>query len=486
MTDPEFDVVVRGGTVVTADGVVGADSRPDIGITGGRIARIGGPMRGVRELDAAGCVVLPGGVDVHVHLATTGSGSADGFVDDVPTGTRAAAAGGVTTVGHMAFPVAPGESLRSATARDLAACAGSAAVDYLVHPSFVLPDEHTLDDVTALARSGHRSLKTVTLFLDRGGAAMVQAIALAGSLGMLTMVHCEDGPLIDFATQALVAAGRGATRYYPESRPDITELSAVHRVIAICELTGAPVYLVHLSGRRALDAARQARARGLPVYTETRPVYLELTADVHAEPDGGKYAGMPPVRTAADVDALWAGLADGSVDTVASDHAPWRLADKTDPAVNVATLPKGIAELETMLPLLYADGVATGRMSVERFAAVTATNPARLFGLYPRKGVIAVGSDADLVVLDPALRRVIDGSTMVSASGYSVYDGRETAGWPRYVIGRGEILVDGDGVHARPGRGVLLGQGPVRPPIRAARAVSAGTSPGMPDAPLEA
>ena len=453
-----FDLAVRGGTVVTPGGI----SRADIGITGGAIAGIGDGLRGARELDAAGCVVLPGAVDVHVHLATT---PAAGFVDDVATGTRAAAAGGVTTVGHMAFPEVEGETMAAATARDVAACAADAAVDFLVHPSFVLPDEHTLDDIAELARAGHRSLKTVTLFLDRGGAEVVAAIELAGRSGMLTMVHCEDGPLIDHATHALIDSGRGAVQHYPDSRPEITELAAVQRVIAICELTGAPVYLVHLSGARALRAARDARASGLPVYTETRPVYLELTADVHGAADGAKYAGMPPLRTRHDVDALWRGLADGSIDTVASDHAPWSLSDKIDPTLDVAGVRKGIAELETMVPLLYADGVAAGRIDLARLAAVTSTNPARLFGLYPRKGAISVGSDADLVVLDPLRRRVIDGRRMISRAGYSVYDGRDTAGWPRYVIGRGEILVDDGEVLARPGRGRVLTQGPVLEPI---------------------
>jgi dihydropyrimidinase len=453
-----FDVAVRGGAVVTPHGVV----RADIGVTAGVIAAVGERLPGALELDATDCVVLPGVIDVHVHLATTASA---GFVDDVATGTRAAAAGGVTTVGHMAFPEVEGETMAAATARDLAACAADAAVDFLVHPSFALPDEYTLDDIVALARSGHRSLKTVTLFFDRGGAEMVAAFDLAGRSGMLTMVHCEDGPLIDHATHALLDAGRGSVQHYPNSRPDVTELAAVQRVIAICELTGAPVYLVHLSSARALHAARDARARGLPVYTETRPVYLELTADVHAAPDGAKYAGMPPLRTRNDVDALWRGLADGDVDTVASDHAPWALADKIDPTLDVAGVRKGIAELETMLPLLYADGVAAGRIGLTRLAAVTSTNPARLFGLYPRKGVIAVGSDADLVVLDPALSRVIDGRTMISRAGYSVYDGRETAGWPRFVIGRGEVLADAGGVRARRGHGRPLAQGPVLAPL---------------------
>ena len=462
MPDTGDQLVVRGGTVVTA----GGRGRADVVVREGRIAAVtepGGPgtAAGVRELDATGCFVLPGGIDVHVHLATAPTGPGDGFVDDVITGSRAAIAGGITTIGPMAFPEAEGETLLEATARDLAACARDAAVDYVVHPGFVVPDDSTLADIAALAAAGHRSLKTATLFLDQRGSDLVGAVALAGSLGMLTMIHCEDGALIGQRTAALVATGRGGLAHYPLSRPDVTESVAVDRAIAICEITGAPVYLVHVSSRRALASARDARARGLPVFVETRPIYLNLTDEVHAADDGGKFVGMPPVRTSEDREALWSGIADGSVHTLASDHAPWRLAEKIDPSLDVSTARKGVAELETMLPMLYSEGVATGRITLERFVAISATNPARLFGLYPRKGTVAVGADADLLVLDPSEVRTIDGATAQSAAGYSVYDGRRVAGWPRYVIGRGEILLDDDGLHAQPGRGRLQAQGPM-------------------------
>jgi dihydropyrimidinase len=465
MADAGKDLVVRGGTVVTA----GGRGRADVVVRDGRIAAVVGPDgptsdRTGRDLDATGCFVLPGGIDMHVHLATVPMGPGDGFVDDVLTGSRAAIAGGITTFGPMAFPESDGETMLAATRRDLDVCAREAAVDYLVHPAFVVPDDHTRSDIEALAAAGHRSVKTATLFLDQRGADLVAAVALAGRLGMLTMIHCEDGALIDYATAALVAGEQGGLEHYPLSRPDVTESVAVERAIAICEITGAPIYLVHLSSARALAAARAARARGLRVFTETRPIYLNLTEQVHALPDAGKFVGMPPVRTAADRDALWQGIADGAVHTVASDHAPWRLAEKIDPALDVASARKGVAELETMLPMLYADGVATGRISLERFVAVTATNPARLFGLYPRKGTIAVGADADLLVLDPSLRRTVDGASGQSNAGYSVYDGRLVAGWPRFVVGRGQVLLDGDGIHADPGRGRLQAQGGLQAP----------------------
>jgi dihydropyrimidinase len=216
------------------------------------------------------------------------------------------------------------------------------------------------------------------------------------------------------------------------------------------------VYIVHLSSALALTSARRAQAAGLPVFVETRPVYLHLTGEVLAEPDGGKYIGSPPLREPGDVAALWAALADGTIHTLGSDHAPWLLADKTDPALDVTNARQGVADLETLMPMLFSAGVATGRLSLPRFVELTSTAAARLFGLYPRKGTIAVGSDADLVVLDPQARKVIDGRSMQSRAGYSVYDGMTVTGWPRYTVSRGEVVLDGGEVAAPPGRGQWL------------------------------
>jgi dihydropyrimidinase len=293
---------------------------------------------------------------------------------------------------------------------------------------------------------------------------MIEAVRIAGLHGMLTLIHCEDGALVRFAGERLLAAGGGGLADWAASRPVPAERAAVERAVAICEATGSPVYIVHLSSEPALRAARRGRARGLPVFVETRPLYLHLTSEALAEPDGAKYIGAPPLREAEDVEALWAGLADGSVDTLGSDHAPWRLADKLDDSLDVTTARQGVADLETMLPMLFSAGVSTGRVSLHRFVSLTSTSPARLFGLYPRKGTIAVGSDADLLVLDPQLRRMIDGSSMRSRAGYSAYDGREICGWPRFTISRGDVVLEDGQVLARPGRGLWLRRGPTAPP----------------------
>ncbi len=458
IAEVECDLVVRGGTVVTA----GSSAECDVGISEGRISQLGGSPRGRREIDAADALVLPGGLDMHVHLSSPEppEPGVPAWVDDFRSGSRAAIAGGVTTIGNMTFQ-RDGESLRQALDRDLAAAADGAAVDYVLHPVLDDPSPESLAELPVLAAGGHQSLKIFMIFpaFETHADEMLAAIRTAGYSGTLTMLHCEDGALVRAAGQRLLAQGRGGLADWAGSRPVLAERAAVERAVAICEATGSPIYIVHLSSRDALDSARRAQARGLPVFVETRPLYLYLTSELLQQPDGGKYIGCPPLREPADAEALWAGLADGSVHTLGSDHAPWSLRDKTDASLDVTTARPGVADLETILPMLFSEGVRTGRISLPRLIELTSTNPARLFGLYPRKGTIAVGSDADLVVLDPQLRRTIDGRTMQSNADYSVYDGREVHGWPRFTISRGDVVLADGEIMAEPGRGQWLSQG---------------------------
>jgi dihydropyrimidinase len=446
--------VIRGGTVVTP----GATAECDLGITGAVISQLGGSMRAREELDARGALVLPGGLDMHVHLSDAEAPPGEpAWVDDFASGSAAAIAGGVTTVGNMTFPV-KGDSLHQALARDLEAAKDTAAVDYVLHPVLYGHMSGALAELPLLAGEGHRSVKLfmTSADFDEHAGTMVEAVKVAGESGLLTLIHCEDGALVRFANQQLLAAGRGSLAEWAASRPVAAERSAVERAVAICETTGSPIYIVHLSSAEALAAARAGRARGLPVFVETRPLYLYLTSTALADPRGGRFIGAPPLREPGDVAALWAGLADGSIDTLGSDHAPWLLEDKIDPALDVTTARQGVADLETMLPMLFSEGVRSGRISLGRFVALTAANPARLFGLYPRKGTIAVGSDADILILDPQISKKVDGRVMQSKAGYSAYDGHEVHGWPRFTVSRGElVLADGE-VLAQPGRGQWL------------------------------
>ena len=429
-------------------------------------------MTGRGELGARGLLLIPGGIDAHVHLVSAVLAGLLGqqepvWVDDFWTGSLAAIAGGITTIGNMSFAL-PGESITAAIAREMAGASAEAAVDWFLHPVLAGLGDGTAAEIAALAADGHTSIK---VFLSdpeyaAGMPGLAEAIAAAGRARSLTLVHCEDAGILAETGRELIGSGRGAVRHFPDARPVRAEVEAVDEAIALTRRTGAPVYIVHLSSAAALDRCRQARAAGLPVYVETRPLYLHLTRERFAEPDAAKYVGAPPLRDQSDRDALWRGLGAGDVDTVCSDHAPWTLAAKLDPALDVVTARQGVADLETLMPMLFSEGVVTGRISLDQFVELTSANAARLFGLYPRKGAIAVGSDADLALWDPKERRVIDGAQMRSRAGYSVYDGWTVQGWPRFVIRRGEVVLADGSCIAQPGQGRWVRRDPVGRPSR--------------------
>lgn len=452
-----MDLVIRGATVVTA----GGRGQLDIGIAKGRIVQLGGRPSGAREIDAGGLIATPGGVDPHVHLTPpTRSASGWRWVDDFESGTRAALAGGVTTVGNISFPE-PGETLADAIDRDRAEAGRLSLTDFFLHPVLMEPDAANLESIAPLHRDGHTSVKIFLSFrrFDRNVPQYLEAMRRVAAAGGVALVHCEDAAIIDCCCNLLREQGRTDPRFYPEARPVQAEVVATQRAVGFAETTGCPTYVVHLASARALEACHDGRARGVPVYVETRPLYLHLTRDRFDEPDGAKYAGAPPLRESIDVDAMWAGLRFGAIDTLATDHAPWALADKLDPAQSAMELRQGVADLETCLPMLYSAGVRRDRLSLEQFVAVTSTNPAKLFGLYPRKGSIVVGGDADLVLWDPETTRRVDGASMHSRADFSPYDGWRVTGWPRYTISRGDVVIDDGVVGASAGRGRLVRRG---------------------------
>ncbi len=456
-----LDVVIRGGRVATVDAV----SEADIGVANGVVAAIGRDLQGDRVIDATGMLVLPGGVDAHVHLSQPpGEDDEPRWVDDFTSGSAAAFAGGITTLGAMSFPT-PGETPRATLAREGDLVRAQALADIFLHPVLGALTPEALDDIPRLRAEGCASIKIflVAHDFDRQGGAVLDAVRRAGAHGLLTLLHCEDHAIIADATARLLAQGRGAVRYAAEAAPVVSEVVATQRAVAIAEATGAPVYIVHLSSARALAVCAEAQARGLPVYVETRPLYLHLTEERLAEQDGPKYLGQPPLRRQTDVDALWAGLTAGSIHTVCSDHAPWSLAAKLDPTLDVANARPGVENLQTLRPLLYSEGVRGGKLSLGRFIALTATNAAKLMGLYPRKGTIAVGGDADLVIFDPERTRKVSAAMLKSRADYSVYEGWEVTGWPVVTLSRGEVVFEDDLVIGRPGRGLLLSRTATRP-----------------------
>ena len=457
-----MDLVIKHGTVAAASGA----SVTDVGIDGGRIVQLGGTMSGTREIDAEGMFVLPGGVDAHVHLSPPRTGPGiNSWTDDFEIGSRAALAGGVTTVGNMSFP-RKGEQMAEGLHRDIDDAQANSLTDFFQHPVLLDPDETAMAQIPELAASGHPSIKIFLSFkrFDRNVEGFLRAMRVAAAAGSVVLLHCEDAALMGCCGELVREAGLTEPRHYPETRPVVAERIATERAVGFCEISGAATYIVHLSSQAALDTCRAGRARGLPLYVETRPIYLHLERSRFDEPDGAKYAGAPPLREEQDRDALWAGVADGTVSTVATDHAPWTLEQKLDPSLGPAELRQGMAELETAMPMLWSLGVARNRISLARFVEVTSSNPAKLFGMYPQKGCIAPGSDADLVVLDPAETRVIDGASMHSASGYSPYDGWKITGWPKFTISRGDVVAERSSVDGAPGRGLLVPRRPFERP----------------------
>lgn len=452
---PEMDLVLRGGTIVTADG----RSTVDVGIKGEAIAQIGGTMRGRREVLLDGAMVTPGGVDPHVHLTCSDSTPHEpAWVDDFESGSAAALAGGVTTIGNMSF-VLPSEAVLTRLGLEAAQAEQQAMADVFLHPALLSPSPSAAAELSETARRGFTSLKFFMCFpsFDSFAAQFQLAMESAAAAGSITLIHCEDLATIECCVTRLSRENKRSLRHFAESRPVLAELVATQRAIAMCEATGAPTYIVHLSSARALEACVEARRRGLPLYVETRPLYLHHTSEHYHAHDGPLFVAQPPLRETTDREALWAGLADGSIDTLGSDHAPWTRDLKMDVALDVGNLRSGVAELDTMLPLFFTEGVLGGRLTPERFVAVTSTNAARLFGLYPRKGTIAVGSDADLVVWETRQQgRVIENQRLQSRAGHSVYEGQKVLAWPRLTIRRGEIVYEDGRVLAAPGSGRVL------------------------------
>jgi dihydropyrimidinase len=456
-----LDLVVRGGTVVTADATFAAD----VGIRGERIALLGEGLFADRVMDASGLLVMPGAIDPHTHFDTMIGG--DPTADDYESGSRAAAAGGITTFVNFAFQE-PGTGLRETVEVELAKAEGRAHLDFALHVVVTDPDREDLaEEVRRLVADGFPSLKVFTAVhgLELRREQLLRVFQAAAEAGAVVAVHAEDGPLVSHLTQRLLAAGKTGVEHLPAARPPESEALAVAGVSAYGRATGCPLYIVHLSCAAALDEVRAARSRGTQVFVETRPAYLYLDESVYSLPgrEGNKFVTWPPLRTPEDQRALWGGLASGEIQTYATDHTTWMRAQKMAADRNFDQIPGGIANVQTSIGMLYSDGVGRGRISANRFVQVVSTNPARLFGLWPRKGAIAVGSDADLVLIDPERTFRITESEMESRSDFDPYDGRSCRGWPVTTISRGEVIVEEGRVQSRPGRGRLLRRGPFEP-----------------------
>ena len=461
MSAVDFDLVVRNAVVATASDTFEAD----IAVSGGRIVQLGkGLAAGRREIDASGRVVTPGGVDAHCHLDQPMAPPVR-MADDFDTGTRSAACGGTTTVIPFAAQV-KGESLRAAVDDYHRRSDGRAHVDYSFHLIVSDPTPEVLsNELPALIREGYTSFKIYMTYddlkLDDG--QILDVLDIARQHGAMAMVHAENADCIEWLTKRLEAAGRTAPRFHAHSRPMLVEREATHRAIALSELVDVPILIVHVSGREAIEQIRWARAHGLKVFAETCPQYLFLTAEDLGIDDsykGARCICSPPPRDKQNQQVIWDGLADGLFTVFSSDHAPFNFdsPEGKKPGGNEVPfrhIPNGIPGLETRMPLLYSEGVLGGRITLNRFVELTATQPAKAYGLHPRKGTIAVGSDADLVIWDER-DLVLTNSMLHHAVDYTPYEGQRLRAWPGLTLLRGEVVWDGTQFIGTPGRGQFL------------------------------
>jgi dihydropyrimidinase len=455
-----LDLAIVGATVVTPSAVAPAD----VGVIAEKIASIAPPgalESAQRTIDARGMLLIPGAVDPHTHL------DAEMFrmhtIDDFESGTAAAAAGGVTTIIDYAFQP-QGGSLADAIEKWNGKARGRAIIDYGFHVAILDPSPETIAEIPRIVERGVTSFK---IFMMQGFEArardFLRAFKAAGDSGALLAIHAEDEHLIRFCTERLLAAGNDGVEHFAASRPPLSEAAAVRRALAMTELSAAPAYFVHLSSREAVDEVR--RARGRVALAETRPIYLYLTEERFLETNGAKYVGYPPLRSAEHRDALWSALADGTIDVVATDHCSWTLERKVSASRFTRMVP-GMSNLETLVPMLYSEGVAKGRITIPRWVDLTATNAAKIFGMYPRKGAIVEGADADLVVFDPNRKVTINSAEMHSRADYDPFEGFEVTGWPTMTISRGVPIVTNRKVEAPAGRGDFIARARFSPTWR--------------------
>ena len=456
-----FDTIIRNGTVVTASDTF----RCDVGIRNGRITAMAENLDVADEIiEASGLYVMPGGIDSHVHLAQP---SGDGIVmaDDFASGTLSAAFGGNTTV--MPFCLQEkGSTLREALKAYHVKAEGECYVDVSFHIIVTDPTSHVLgQELPALVADGYTSIKVFMTYenLRLRDDEILATLDSARTSGALVMVHCENEDAIRFLIGRHEANGEIAAKYHATSRPVAAEREATHRALSLAEIVDTPIVIVHVSNREALEEIQRARARGSKVAGETCPQYLMLTADDldTTELDGAKFVCSPPPRDAESQIACWEGLQSGTFDLFSSDHCPFRYEDDAGKLNekgkrNFRWIPNGIPGVETRLPILFSEGVSKARINLNQFVALSSTNHAKLYGLYPRKGTIAIGSDADIALWDPQKEVVITNPILHHGADYTPYEGLLVTGWPVRVMVRGRTVTHGDALVGEKGLGGYL------------------------------
>jgi dihydropyrimidinase len=452
--------LVKNGTVVTASDRYEADIFIDKGV----ISLIGQGLNLPADevVDASGKLVMPGGIDVHTHLDMPFGGT--NSADDFETGTVAAAHGGTTTIVDFAIQNF-GEGLYPAFEGWMKRAEGKAVIDYAFHMIVRELTDQVSHDMDKMAR--HEGITSFKLFMAYPGvfqvddATIFRALLKTKENGGLICMHAENGGVIDTLVKDALRRGQTAPKYHALTRPTRAEGEATGRAIALAEMAGVPIYIVHLSCSDALEKVKQARDQGLPAYAETCPQYLFLSYEDYERPgfEGAKYVMSPPLREKWNQDALWKGLAKNDLQVVSTDHCPFCMNEPPQKQLgqgDFSKIPNGAPGIETRLMLLWDGGVRAGYIDPHRFVEIVSTNPAKMFGLWPKKGTVAVGSDGDLVLFDADKRTVLSASTHHMRVDYNPYEGREVTGGPAVVLSRGEVIVDHGALKAKPGRGQFV------------------------------
>ncbi len=457
---PRLDLVIRNGTVITAVDEFVAD----IGIADGKIAALGSNLDASHSLDAQGMYVLPGLIDAHVHMQLPVNGMVS--ADDFFSGTVAAACGGVTTIIDFVTPQR-GQPLEQAVLARRAEADGRAVVDYGLHLTAIDASRQTLDALPDLLAQGYSTLKMYTTYeavrVDDG--EMLSLMQACRTHGLLPLVHAENHHAIAHLSERLIAQGQTGPQHHPHSRPPLVEAEAVYRVLTLAGLVDVPVYLVHLSCAESLAHVQAARQRGQRVYAEVCAPHLLLDEAAYLRPgfSAADWVLSPPLRPAADQAALWQALAQGVLDVVSTDHCPWTAEQRQRGRDCFTQIPNGLAGVETRLPLMFDRGVSPGRISLTRLVETCAAAPARLMGLYPRKGTIAIGSDADLVLFDPTQAWTLDAARLHQRTDRCPYQGWQGQGWAHTVLLRGQVIVSHGHWLGQAGQGLFLDRHSVTP-----------------------